>query len=79
MEKLRFQCRVEKKVTNHAVFENEVPLGDGVVLVQCLGCGVMGVNQREDAKPCGHNFVTAEDKANGICGICEITFAEWHG
>jgi len=51
MEKLRFQCRVEKKVTFHAVFNNEVPLGDHVVLVQCLGCGVMGINQLADA--CG--------------------------
>ena len=50
MEKLRFQCRVEKKVTNHAVFENEVPLGDDVALVQCLSCGVMGVNQLADAR-----------------------------
>jgi hypothetical protein len=48
MEKLRFQCRVEKKVTDHAVFTNEVPLGDAVVLVQCLGCGVMGINQLAD-------------------------------
>jgi hypothetical protein len=50
MEKLRFQCRVEKKVTDHAVFENEVPLGDAVVMVQCLSCGVMGVNQKADAR-----------------------------
>jgi hypothetical protein len=27
-----------------------VPLGDDVVLVQCLGCGIMGVNQKADAK-----------------------------
>jgi len=50
MEKLRFQCRVEKKVTNHAVLKNEVPLGDDVALVQCLSCGVMGVNQLADAR-----------------------------
>lgn len=50
MEKLRFQCRVEKKVTNHAVFENEVPLGDEKVLVQCLGCGVMGVMDRSESR-----------------------------
>ena len=79
MEKLRFQCRVEKKVTNHAVFENEVPLGDDVVMVQCLSCGVMGINQREDAKLCRHKFVTDEDKAKGLCGLCGISFAEWHG
>lgn len=50
MEKLRFQCRVEKKVTNHAVLKNEIPLGDDVALVQCLSCGVMGVNQLADAR-----------------------------
>jgi hypothetical protein len=50
MEKLRFQCRVEKKVTDHAVFTNEVPIGDDVVMVQCLSCGVMGVNQKADAR-----------------------------
>jgi len=50
MEKLRFQCRVEKAVKDHAVFQNEVPLGDEVVWVQCLSCGVMGINQLADAK-----------------------------
>jgi len=50
MEKLRFQCRVEKKVTDHAVFENEVPLSPEVALVQCLSCGVMGINQMADSK-----------------------------
>ena len=50
MEKLRFQCRVEKKVTDHAVFNSEIPLGDDVVMVQCLSCGVMGINQMADAK-----------------------------
>lgn len=28
---------------------DEVKLGDGMVLVQCLGCGVMGVMARSDA------------------------------
>jgi hypothetical protein len=36
MEMLRFQCRVEKKITNHGVKMDEVKLGDGMVLVQCL-------------------------------------------
>ena len=45
MEKLRFQCRVEKKITDHSVMKDEFPLGDDVALVQCLSCGVMGVNQ----------------------------------
>ena len=50
MEKLRYLCRIEKKVQNHAVFEDEVKLGDGKVLVQCLGCGVMGVMDRSDTR-----------------------------
>jgi hypothetical protein len=28
---------------------------------------------------CGHMFVTPENKANGICGLCGISFDEWHG
>jgi hypothetical protein len=28
---------------------DEVKLGDGKVLVQCLGCGVMGVMDRGDS------------------------------
>lgn len=50
MEKMRFQCRVEKAVKNHGVVMGEYLLGDDVVLVQCLSCGVMGVMQRKDAK-----------------------------
>jgi hypothetical protein len=50
MEKLRFQCRVEKTVKDHAVFKSEIPLGDEVVWVQCLSCGVMGINKLADAK-----------------------------
>jgi len=50
MESQLSQCRVEKKVTDHAVFANEVPIGDVVVMVQCLSCGVMGVNQKADAR-----------------------------
>jgi hypothetical protein len=30
--------------------KDEFPLGDDVALVQCLSCGVMGVNQLADAK-----------------------------
>jgi hypothetical protein len=51
MEKLRFQCRIEKKATDHAVMKDELPLGDLVVFVQCLSCGAMGVNKLADA--CG--------------------------
>ena len=51
MELRLFQCRVEKKVTKHSVLDTEFPLGDDVVFVQCLSCGVMGVNELVDA--CG--------------------------
>jgi len=50
MDKQRFHCRVEKKVTNHAVFNGEFLLGDDVVQVQCLSCGVMGISMLKDAK-----------------------------
>lgn len=50
MEKLRYTCRVEKKVQNHGVVMGEYLLGEDMVLVQCLGCGVMGIMQRSEAK-----------------------------
>ena len=50
MEKRLFRCRVEKKLTSHAVFDDEFPLGTDVALVQCLSCGVMGVNLIEDGR-----------------------------
>lgn len=28
---------------------------------------------------CDHTYVTAQNKANGICGKCGISFDEWHG
>ena len=49
MEKLRFQCRVEKAVKNHGVMVQEFELGDGMVFVQCLSCGIMGIMNRGDA------------------------------
>jgi hypothetical protein len=49
MEKQRFQCRVEKKITDHSVMKNEVPLGMYVAMVQCLSCGVMGIKNLDDA------------------------------
>ena len=49
MEKLLFNCRVEKKVTPHGLFTDKVNLGEGKELAQCLSCGVMGVVDRKDA------------------------------
>ena len=50
MEQIRFQCRAEKKVTNHASFEEEFPMGDETVMVQCLSCGIMGIELRANAR-----------------------------
>lgn len=50
MEKLRYTCRVEKKVKDHGVVMGEYLLGDDKVLVQCLSCGVMGIMDRSEAK-----------------------------
>ena len=49
MEKLLYECRVEKKVQAHGVL-TEFNLGDDHVCVQCLGCGVIGIMSRADAK-----------------------------
>jgi hypothetical protein len=45
MESQLSQCRVEKTLTKHAVFRDEVKLGDGIALMQCLSCGVMGIKE----------------------------------
>jgi hypothetical protein len=50
MEKLRYTCRVEKKVTDHGVVMDEFLLGDNMVCVQCLSCGVMGVMEKSESK-----------------------------
>jgi hypothetical protein len=49
MEKRLFLCRVEKKLTNHGILKNEVPMGEEVALVQCFSCGVMGIKLLKDA------------------------------
>ena len=50
MEKLRYTCRVEKKVKDHGIVMDEYLLGDDMVLVQCLSCGVMGIMAKSEAK-----------------------------
>lgn len=49
MQTLSIKCRVCKKTTKHGNLnaENEMKLGDGVALVQCLECGVMGIYRLE--------------------------------
>ena len=49
MEKLSFDCRIEKRVREHAILP-EFNLGDNKVCAQCLGGGVIGVMDRSDAK-----------------------------
>lgn len=47
MQLLKLKCRVCKKMTKHTNLNaaNEMQLGDGVALVQCSECGVMGIEQ----------------------------------
>jgi hypothetical protein len=49
----RFKCRICKKATNHTtVDEFNDGLPDGIVCVECLGCGVMGIeNLINELKP----------------------------
>lgn len=49
MQVLSIKCRVCKKITKHGDLDanDEMKLGDGVSLVQCLACGVMGIEQIE--------------------------------
>ena len=49
MQTLSIKCRVCKKKTKHGDLDaaNEMKLGDGISLVQCLECGVMGIEQVE--------------------------------
>ena len=52
MDTAKLNCRICKSIQNHTVFANEVPMPDNVALVQCRGCGVMGVEQIKE-KPNG--------------------------
>lgn len=49
MQTLSIKCRVCKKQTKHGILDAgyEMKLGDGISLVQCLKCGVMGIEQIE--------------------------------
>lgn len=48
---IKIKCRVCKKTTKHGNLDaaSEMQLGDGMALVQCLECGVMGI-ERIDVK-----------------------------
>jgi hypothetical protein len=49
MQTLSIKCRVCKKKTKHGDLDanHEMKLGDGISLVQCLACGVMGIERIE--------------------------------
>jgi hypothetical protein len=40
---IKYQCRVEKKLTNHLIVKVTDTLPPYTEVVQCLSCGVMGV------------------------------------
>ena len=40
---IKYNCRVEKKLTNQLIVENEWTLPEYVVCLQCQSCGVMGI------------------------------------
>jgi len=39
----RFKCRICKKPTNHSSSDEFGTLPENIVFVQCLGCGVLGI------------------------------------
>jgi hypothetical protein len=43
MAMLRFNCRICKVLTNHRNITEFNNLPPGLLVVECLGCGVMGV------------------------------------
>ena len=43
MATMRFSCRVCKAVQDHKNITEFVNLPPGVLVVECLGCGVLGV------------------------------------
>ena len=43
MATLRFNCRICKNVQDHKTISEFDTLPPGVLVVECLGCGVMGV------------------------------------
>jgi len=40
---IKYQCRPEKKLTNHMIVESEWKLPQYVECIQCQSCGVMGI------------------------------------
>ena len=43
MPALRFKCRICKRVQDHDTIEEFGELPYGIVLVECYGCGVKGI------------------------------------
>jgi hypothetical protein len=40
---IKYQCRVEKQLTNHIIIESEWKLPKFMECIQCQSCGVMGI------------------------------------
>lgn len=40
---IKYQCRPEKKLTNHIILENEWDLPPYVACIECQSCGVVGI------------------------------------
>jgi hypothetical protein len=40
---IKYQCRVEGKLTNQEIVQNEWTLPEYVVCLECQSCGVMGI------------------------------------
>lgn len=59
-----------KMIQVHSVSEDSIQL--------CKDA-IYEINKKAWVDACGHKFVTDKDKANGECGLCGISFHEWHG
>ena len=40
---IKYECRVEKKLTDQEIVQNEWKLPPYVVCLECQSCGVMGI------------------------------------
>jgi hypothetical protein len=65
MDLLRFKCRVCKKVQDHEVVSDFGDLPEGIVCVECYGCGVMGIeNMTNEVKSAKQGLL---DEVGGDC------------
>lgn len=43
MQRIKYQCRVEKKLTDHTIVKVSELLPAYTEVLQCLSCGVLGI------------------------------------